>query len=854
MHTSFESEVQSRKFDLDRVLHQLSDWLPDQGPVKDFIHHNTIHGFLDRPFEKAVWDASTMYGAFAFMPAQFYQQAFTEGRIHSSELERVFRIRCVPQDLQQHALDRLKSPVKEPVAQPSRGIAKCGIRAAWAKEIGVDVQSLSQPLLYKLLSSYLDQGISNRRFPLGEDFFQAIGRLVQNTLIPLVPLTDKNIRLQFSQPIDRVVLRCLEELVGDESLYQRYLHELFLSHPGWYSMVKMIERDPGCLLSPRSITLKQLVAVTLLIEKGWLCRRLGSGFRPLAACPDAVSALVETVATAPDKCIAIWHEAYEWSYYAQVLKGLQLQSRKLRLPRSPSPVQAVFCIDDREGGLRRHLEEVNSQVQTYATAGFFSVDFLYQGLNDSHPVKQCPLPVKPRHLVREILPATRKAEKQRPSHWIHLSAGSRTLIRGWLTTQVIGLWSGIKLLLALIKPTLSQPSLSSLSRIDASNPIGLYRQGDEVTAEGHFVGYSIDEMAVRVEAVFRNMGLTSGFGDLVFFIGHGSSSTNNPHFAAYDCGACSGHAGAPNARSIAIMANDPKVRELVRKRGIDLPPATRVVGAIHDTARDEVRYFDVDGLSENQQALMRDFETKMLRALAHNARERCRRFEMVSLSLTPEQALAEVKKRSSALFEPRPEYNHATNCVTIAGRRHLTYGLFEDRRALLQSYDPLTDQDGRILQGLLGALVPVCGGINLEYFFSRIDNDVYGAGTKLPHNVVSLIGVANGVEGDILTGLPAQMVEIHDPMRLLMVIEQEPDIALAALQREPALYRWAKNGWIYYCAMSPTTHEIFRLEAEKMVQVDLTPVSEIPHAANSAAVLASRTRDNIAVHLLGVES
>ena len=77
---------------------------------------------------------------------------------------------------------------------------------------------------------------------------------------------------------------------------------------------------------------------------------------------------------------------------------------------------------------------------------------------------------------------------------------------------------------------------------------------------------------------------------------------------------------------------------------------------------------------------------------------------------------------------------------------------------------------------ILSAVIPVCGGINLEYLFSRIDNSVYGAGTKLPHNVIGLLGVANGVEGDLRTGLPSQMIEVHEPSRLLIVVEQTREI------------------------------------------------------------------------------
>lgn len=65
----------------------------------------------------------------------------------------------------------------------------------------------------------------------------------------------------------------------------------------------------------------------------------------------------------------------------------------------------------------------------------------------------------------------------------------------------------------------------------------------------------------------------------------------------------------------------------------------------------------------------------------------------------------------------------------------------------------------------------MCAGISLEYYFSYVDNTGWGCGTKLPHNVASLLGVMDGAASDLRTGLPWQMVEIHEPVRLLFVIE-----------------------------------------------------------------------------------
>lgn len=838
-------------FDLKKVIGELSFALPRQGPVKDFIHQQPLHEFQKEGFEKAVWDASRMYGSFAYPPVAYFQQAYREGRLLKRELDRVFELRATPAALRQEAIARLERSVDEPLVQPPRGWVHDGVRSTWRKSHGVDLAPLVEPVFYKLLGAYLDQGIASRRFPKCQNFFQGVGQLVLKSYVPIAPLSDKKVRPLFEMPPDRVILHCLNYLVEDPSLYPRYLHELILGHPGWYAMVYQIERDPDALMETRAISVEQALAVELAIELGWMYRKAGPKFSSVRrALGDNVTWL-SGAAVNEDACLPLWHEAFEWTHYSDVLRALQVQAAQPKRVTSPISSQVFFCIDDRETSLRSYLEEVDLQVQTFGTAGFFGIDFYYQGVHDSKPVKQCPLPVTPRFVVRDSPEASAKIKKPRAAHAFHLNTRSNTLVRGWLTAQVIGFWSAVKLVLSLIKPTLSQPSLSSLERIDASHPMHLYREGDEKTPEGLWVGYSIAEMADRVESVLRSTGLTRGFAEILVFFAHGSSSTNNPHFAAYDCGACSGRAGAPNSRSFAVMGNDPKVRKLLADRGIEIPTATRFIGAIHDTTRDEVQYFDTADLTESQQRTLGRLQQKMEKALALNAKERCRRFELVPLSITPVKARAEVRRRSAALFEPRPEMNHATNSVTIAGRRSLTQGLFLDRRAFLQSYDPTTDPQGKTLQGLLGALVPVCGGINLEYYFSRLDNEVFGAGTKLPHNILSLLGVANGVEGDIRTGLPSQMVEIQDPIRLLLVVEQEPEVALEALKREPALYEWISGYWMRYAAISPSTQSVCVYQNGKMVPVDLASLPEPPRAADASAVLAKSGRDHIPVHRLG---
>lgn len=177
-----------------------------------------------------------------------------------------------------------------------------------------------------------------------------------------------------------------------------------------------------------------------------------------------------------------------------------------------------------------------------------------------------------------------------------------------------------------------------------------------------------------------------------------------------------------------------------------------------------------------------------------------------------------MEARSEDLSQARPEYNHATNALCLVGRRDLTRGLFLDRRAFLTSYDPkLDDDEHSILMGILQAAIPVCAGISLEYFFSCVDPAGWGCGSKLPHNIVSLLGVMEGSSSDLRPGLSQQMIEIHEPMRILFVIETTPEAMESIIERNEVIGRLCRHRWVQLAVQDPDTAAIQVYESGRFV-------------------------------------
>jgi len=785
-------------------------------------------------------------------------------------LEETDEIMEYPSWLPRHAFERLSGAGPAHVQQPALWQAvtqrkhpePTNTRARRARDsvlshTGTDTDSMVNPVLIRWCGAFLDPGHSYWPMTDREQGFYVSMLSHMSQLGPvrgwMAPLTGRaQLLLSSSTSAERCIHETLARMGWKADEMEDFIADALLAMPGWPGMFVQLAARPDLAPGPPPPTpLQDYVAIRLLLEEasarylektrsGPLPRRcappaprtdpdwsLFNAARLLGVLPEELDAGVMEQLEAllswhgeyPRRWL--WQLAYERRYRIGILDGVMNHWARIAQDQAPTPrVQLITCIDDREESLRRHLEELGPQYETLGAAGFYGVAAYFRPLGEPHQSPLCPASVVPTHLLKEVPADTTQWTRIQRSRsllgrvWEALNIGSDTLFRGGL----ISLW-GWSSILPMVTRILAPRLHGKLtaSREEPATQLLLEAEQPPTADHGLQVGFEPQEMVAIVRKMLEDMGLTRNFAPLVVFLGHGSRSLNNPHEAAHDCGACGGGRGGPNARAFAAMGNRPDIRAALREVGIDIPDSTWFVGGYHNTCDDNVDLYDLDLVPETHRASMEQTQRDLEHARKLDAHERVRRFESASLDLDPNGALEHVENRAEDLAQPRPEYGHCTNALHLVGRRSWNRGLFLDRRVFLTSYDPEIDPEGTILERLLASVGPVGAGISLEYYFSFVDPNRYGCNTKLPHNITALMGVMDGHSSDLRTGLPWQMVEIHEPVRLLNIIEGRPEQLLAILERQPGLKQLIVNRWILVAAFDPATHEMWFFEEEGFV-------------------------------------
>ncbi len=650
------------------------------------------------------------------------------------------------------------------------------------------VDATIREVLVPLLSAYVDPGVATWSLPhrdqgLMTAFAQMFGQ-ASHSKIAASPFR-KQLTILLRQHADIPVLDSIEtslralDIGQSESAF--YLQDLANVLRGWSGLLYHLQRsDLPCQSSVRRFSCTELVAVMLLIERCVLAREADCAVDhvPVAEFSRSLQRqaynqesrqavgtrriwiyqLAQHLNWSPENLMALrptdWSTLhyelnrftrFERQWVAQLAFEKNYQhhmANRLKLNHAANPSKdecladflLITCAEPQQESIRRHVESIFPRAETVGVAGFFNLDIKFKDSQSSHYVPHAPTNVHKRHLISEVI----------------------------------------------LEPPFKTTSL------EIKRP------------EAHAAhGFTIAEMATVTARLLIEAGIAQRLPRMVIVMGHESSSINNLFEAADNCTFCSKKQVRVNTRAFVQMANDYAVREAMRQEGVFIPDTTLFVGAVYNTCSDTIHYLDVDSILPAHHSEFEHIVTILNEATGRNAVERCEQL-LQHAPRTGTTALEHCEARQESGAYARPEYGLLGNAMCIFGRRQISRGVKLDRRAFLFSYDARQDDDELSdLARLLSVNLPVLANINFDYWFSRVAPERFGAGRKAELNLVAGMAVSDEPHGDLRVGLPYEMVDQHEPMRLWVVLDASPEKVWRMLDANPRVVRFFARGYMH---------------------------------------------------------
>ncbi len=791
-------------------------------PLQHFVAVNPFLGFCDEPFALTCARLRRVARTDMLMPRSFYRQSLAEGGITDKDLAKA--LSTVPSSWKVPAsVDALKEIVSTTATDAATPRAPVATLAEILDELAAGDRQTSRTAfmvdeISKWCAAYFDAGQASWRLPNRDvDLYQAWRasmRYDRNPEIMGIRAFRKNIAALPADPIDAIAL-VIEELGVPERAVEEYLFRALFDIRGWAAYARYLAWDKS-LHGEEDDNLLHLLAVRIVWGYAIYLERTDEPFREAwENAMDEAADLPHDERLGDDQDLTvdlIMQDAYEIAFQRELQEQFELKSAacvssKPDLGRKP--LQAAFCIDVRSEIYRRALEIVVPGAETIGFAGFFGFPIEYVQIGQSKGAAHCPVLLKPAFVVCE---AVSDATEEEETEILGLRLMRRRAAKAWKAfklsavssftyVETAGLLFAAKIFSDSARLTRPVPH-PNLDGLDKSVVARLRPHFEPREVGGRQTGINAEQRVAMAEAVVRAMSLTDDFARIVLLAGHGSTTVNNPHATSLDCGACGGHTGEANARVAAAILNDQDVRDALRVRGIFIPEDTWFLGALHNTTTDEVTLFDDDKAPQSHREEIDYLKTRLAMASSIARRERG-----ASLGVRGANDLdVAVLSLSRDWSQVRPEWGLASNAAFVAAPRKRTQGIDLGGRAFLHSYDWAKDESFKVLELIMTAPMVVASWINLQYYGSTVNNEAFGSGNKVLHNVVGTLGVLEGNAGDLKTGLPWQSVHdgtnfVHEPRRLNVFIEAPTDAMNDVIAKHEDVRRLTDNRWLHLFAL-----------------------------------------------------
>ncbi len=748
--------------------------IPPLWPLASSVAVNPFLGQAGDSLAAAGARLARVAGIRVTMPRSWYRERMEAGDISDADLQDALARSPAPSHLPSVAALRDAAALEppEPVALPT--VADIAARVS-----GTDWPGLIAERIGAWAAGYFDEGQATWPAPLERGAYAEWRAVATCDLTPEIAGLRGFTRHVAQAPADAAA--AIERVAGRLGLtaeaMETYFHQMLVTTGGWaqYARYRLWLAELAGQSDP---TVRDLLAIRLLWEEALYLR-----YQPQVDghWADVRARHASPLEPTPDLMVdTLLQDAAECAAQRRLAATL---ARGARATGDERPaLQAAFCIDVRSEVFRRALETVSPAVRTLGFAGFFGLPAAHRRY--ASDIEELRLPVLLNPALR-----SRAATAENPT--------DERSVR--VAAQAHRAWERFKL-----------AAVSCFAFVEAAGPLYVAKLlrdtlGLRTAPAPHDPPpqfdppLQADRRADVAESVLRAMSLTTGYAPLVLLVGHGASVTNNAHASSLHCGACGGYPGDVNARLLAAILNEPVVRAALVPRGIEIPPDTLFVAALHDTTTDRVTLYDHDHPSAAHRAALAGARSWL------DAAGRMARTER-ALRLPRADHEGTIARRSRDWSETRPEWALAGCMAFVAAPRARTAGTSLAGRAFLHDYDWTRDEQFKVLELVLTAPVVVASWISLQYYGSTVAPAIFGAGNKLLHNVTGGIGVIEGNGGLLRAGLPWQSVHdgerwMHEPLRLTVCIEAPVDAITGVLERHGAVRALFDNGWLHLRAL-----------------------------------------------------
>lgn len=748
---------------LHSLIEQAGQVIGKTWPLYGFVTSNPLSGYEHIPFHKALPEAMLQLGNSVYPKAETFRKAYTCGEIAHEIICPLLELNGMYESPESY-LQKIESLPEKATLLPEQ-------------------QQLNN-ICSKWLAAFLDEGVSEWTMPGREQGFYAAWRNLAKY--------DRDLELFSNSHIPKTAAEAINLALGDvpEEIKLSVLKSHLVALPGWTGYIKYRMETHTAWQEQFPITLKEYIGVRL-----WIAKILNL---------DIKQENNETPENDTTGLLSqLWLTAWEMTWQRTLLGALKTTKPSTDAAKVKLAAQFVFCIDTRSEVIRRHLEK-QGPYQTYGYAGFFGIAMDYKHPNSGVVRKSCP-PILPSayEVCESALPERQqdfklfqKRTNNRNFFTYLLKRMKNMLPATFGYVEGTGIGYGFAMFIRTIVPGFLY------RRLHNANPAveGVFEP--KLMPKNMVNDHSeipLSEKVAIVGSAFKLMGWRE-FAPLVFFVGHGSHTANNPFGSSLDCGACAAGAGRHNARMLARLANEPAVRQaLNHKAGIQIPETTVFVAGEHNTTTDEVTFFKGD-IPEGHGPQIKKISEDLTRVQQQVTQERMP---------FAHRSVKTAERQAGDWSETRPEWGLAKNAGFVIGPRSLTEKINLEGRCFLHSYSWDLDPEGEALEAILQGPMVVTQWINNHYYFSAVDPQNFGSGSKITQNPVGQFGVVQGNGGDLKYGLPLQSLYIsdresyHEPLRLSVFIQAPRNWVSRILNRHENLKNLIANQWIHAVVLEP---------------------------------------------------